>query len=154
MYNTDKKEIIVLLCFTFAIMQSCCKNTEDTGQKIVIVSNDCDSIIYELPEKTTNTLLKMIADKKVSRCGLIHYEDNFSFSFPYDDKTLYTKRDSLLFSTTHTFLKLRNRFVPVISEFDNIFSNISRTPPYAINDFNFCFVSVNARGEFIEGFAY
>ena len=155
MYNADKKEIIVLLCFTFAIMQSCCKNTEDTGQEVVIVSNDCDSIIYELPEKTTNKIVELFGNNNIYFCyvGNDTAENQYYFNFPYIDNYCLTKRDTMLLRKTKTFLKLNNTYLPVIHSIDDIFFNVSRIGG-CFNDFNSCYVSVNSRGEIIDSFAY
>ena len=95
----------------------------------------------------------MITGKKISFCWVGYFEDNCYFSFPYDDKTLYTKRDSLLLKKTNTYLKLKDKFLPVVSTFDECFSNIPRTQGY-INDFNYCSVYVNRRGELLSHIEY
>lgn len=114
----------------------------------------CDSIIYELPEETTNSLLNMLDNKSVSYCNISSTENFlYTFSFPYNDKIVHTKRDSLLIQKTNVFLKLKDNFYPVISIYDYTFSNIPRAGG-VINDFNYCFIKVNSQGEIKEGFAY
>lgn len=115
-----------------------------------------DSMVYKLPEKTTNVIINMIIDKEVSHCNIsksVDNENEYNFSFSYVDKTFYTQRDTVLLSRTNTYLKLKDRYLPVITEFDDVFSNIPQES-FPINDFNFCFVTVNSRGELIDSFAY
>jgi hypothetical protein len=141
--------------FCVLLLISCNNKKNDSSVKTpdtIYVSNR-DSIIYELPEKASKSLMSKIEGKKVSHCGLLNNEGKYIFSFPYDDKTYYTKRDTILLEKTNRYLKLGEKYYPIITEFDDIFSNIPREQGY-INDFNFCFIAVNARGEVLDGFAY
>jgi len=155
----EKNRILTAIILVIAILSSSCKkevkdkqNEENIKDKNTI---QCDSVIYELSEEATNSLLYKIKGKKVSFCNIVcNKKDNeYSFSFSYDDKTFYTKRDTLLIQKTNIYLKLKEKYYPVITEFDNLFSNIPRDR-YAINDFNFCFVVINAQGKVVGGFAY
>ncbi len=114
-----------------------------------------DSIIYELPDKTTELILKMIKGKNVKRCGLGSNSDEsrFSFAFPYADKRLMSKRDSILLLKTNRYLKLKNIYLPIVTETDHIFSNIPRDAGI-ISDFNFCYVEVDAYGDVLNYFAF
>lgn len=117
-------------------------------------SNKCDSIIYELPNETTNKILSIIGSKKVVYCNLVSNtnDSEYIFSFPYTDKYHFSKKDSILIKKTITYLKLENNYYPIINYADYLFSNI-QSEEY-INDFNFCFVTINAQGKVINGFAY
>jgi len=155
----------ILYCFCILCLIIGCNTPKDKSRcnTVVNISDTIivkeyvfvkDSLIYELPEKTTNAILKMIANKKVSRCGLLRYSFNeYSFSFDYDNITLFTKHDSLLFEKTSTYLKLKDKFLPVISEFDERFFNVIDSS-YVINDFNYCYVRVDARGNLLSSFDY
>jgi hypothetical protein len=149
----ESKIIYTLLFVSLIIILCNCNSTQKHNNEIII--NKCDSIIYELPEKASKSLLSKIKGKNVSFCGLIgNADDNrYTFSFSYNDKTLYSKRDTLLLQKTNVFLKLGDKYYPIVSDFDDIFSNIPRTEG-TINDYNFCFITVNSRGEILEGFAY
>jgi hypothetical protein len=144
-------KIIILLCFALAIMQSCCKN----NKQAIIVNNYCDSIIYELPEETTKQISDFISDKQTFFCYIISEsaENQYHFNFPYIDKYCLSNRDSMLLSKTNIYLKIKDIYYPVIHDVDDMFSNIPRIGG-CINDFNFCFVKVDARGNLISSFAY
>lgn len=147
----------IFLLFGLVVLISCNKKNENILNNENQYSQNnmlCDSIIYELPEKTTNTLLIMLKDKNVSYCDISSAEDCFfTFSFPYNDKTLLSERDSLLILKTNVFLKLKDQFYPVVSIYDYTFSNIPRVKN-AINDFNYCFIKVDSQGIIKGGFAY
>ena len=142
--------IIMLVCIFF----SC--NMKKNNKVFNTTINNKDSIVYELPIQTTNKIVEMLANKKVSHCGLICNSDNnkYTFSFPYDDKCYYSKRDTILLNKTNTFLKLNIRYIPIIHLTDILFSNISINNNGSINDFNYCFVVVDAKGKMIESFEY
>lgn len=152
----ERTKILISLGLMIFLI-SCNKKSENTSNNEMIFSKSdviCDSIVYELPEKTTNTILNMLEDKVVSYCNVSTTENLlYTFSFPYDNKVVHTIRDSLLISKTKTFLKLRNKYYPVVSIYDYTFSNIPRSGG-VINDFNYCFVTVNAQGIIENGFAY
>ncbi len=100
-------------------------------------------------------MLKMIEGKKVSRCKLANSgeKNEYYFSFPYDDKFVYFKRDSILLEKSHTFLNLHEKFYPIIHETDGLFIDIPRES-FAFNEFKSCIITVNALGEVVDGFAY
>jgi hypothetical protein len=138
-------------------MISCSHQKNDLSVKTAdtVYVSKCDSIIYELPEKASKSLLSKIEGKKVSFCEVTGGGElnKYTFSFSYDDETLYSKRDTLLLQKTNVYLKPGDRYYPIVTDFDYTFSNIPRTDGF-INDFNFCFITVNARGEVLDGFAY
>jgi hypothetical protein len=150
----ESKYLITCLCAS--LMMSCGHQKNDLSVKTTdtVYVSKCDLIIYELPEKASKSLLSKIEGKKVSFCNLSgNAEDNYSFAFSYDDEALYSKRDTLLLQRTNVYLKLGDKYYPIVTDFDYTFSNIPRTDGF-INDFNFCFITVNARGEVLDGFAY
>jgi hypothetical protein len=158
--NNEIKSIVIFVLSVLFLY--CCKNkpveTNNQNNQNNIISH-CDTMVYTLPDKTTDVILEMIKDKRVSHCDLVlNYNDEgearYSFSFPYDDKTLYTQRDTILLQKTNIFLNLKGKMFPVITTFDNLFADIPETTLYAINDFNFCFVEVDVMGNVVGGFAY
>lgn len=153
-----KKNNIIISVLSVLFLCYCQSKPVETNNQNNIISH-CDTMIYKLPDKTTDIILEMIKEKCVKHCDLlVNYDDAgeviYSFSFPYDDKTLYSKRDTMLLQKTNIFLNLKGKMLPVITEFDNLFVEIPRTSPSAINDFNFCFVEVDVKGNVVGGFAY
>lgn len=126
--------------------------------KVINNGNICDSIIYELPEATVDKVYQYFSDKldKVTFCstGGNTVENEFGFSFPYDDEYHYTHRDSLLIIKTNRYLKLRDKYFPLINLTDILFANIPKDSIFYYNEFKSFFFTVNARGEFVNGFAY
>ena len=115
-----------------------------------------DSIIYELPIETTIQIQRMIKNKNVSKCnlGCSYTPEGFCFSFPYGNENYrLSKRDSILFQETKTYLKLDSVYLPIITEADRLFCNIPKKE-YYLNEFNYCSVIVNARGEIFESIAF
>ena len=165
MYKKNNKIKFTVCLVLISLFLCCCKNNavKDIKQNVVVNHCDtvfihrCDTMVYKLSDKATNAILKMIKDKCVSHCGLVVNYDNdervFSFSFSYDDITSYSKRDTILLQRTNIFLDLNGKKLPVITEFDDLFSDIPEQS-YSINDFNFCFVDVNVRGDLLNSFAY
>ena len=161
MVRKNKKNIkSILCCFCILCLIIGCNTPKDNNTIVNITDTIIikeyvfvkDSIIYELSKKATNEILEMIANKKVSRCGLIRNGfDEYTFSFTYDNIYFYTNRDSLLLEKTNTYLKLKDKYLPVISEFDNLFFNYIASSS-VINDFNYCYVRVDARGNLLGSF--
>jgi hypothetical protein len=148
------------MSMTVSCNKECKKNVNNNVVQITksdTVYTKCDSIIYELPLKATQVLVKMLSNKKVSFCiisrDIIDY--GYTFSFSYDDKSLYNCGDSILLSKTNKFLKLGTLYYPVLTDIDYIFAQLPKD--YAqgiINDFNYCFITVDTKGNIKEGFAY
>ncbi len=151
--------IYLSLALCLCGLMSCAKRETargDISHNPPVTIAKCDSIIYKFPDKTTDRILKMIEGKKVSHCGLVSnsLRNEFYFSFPYDDKYIYFKRDSILLNKTHTFLNLHGKFYPIIHETDDLFIDVPRDSPFAFNEFKSCIITVNALGEVVDGFAY
>ena len=107
------EKIKILMFSVLAILVSSCnrkvENSPNKEIELIINEYKCDSIIYELPEGTTKIILAMLENKIVSHCNISTTEnDQYTFSFPYDDKTYYMERDSVLLHKTNTFLRLNN----------------------------------------------
>ncbi len=151
--------INIYLALCLCGLMSCVKNEtliENSTKNVNVAISNCDSIIYKLPDKTTDLILKMIEGKKVSFCSLVcNFKGNrYSFSFPYDDKYIYFKRDTILLNKTGTFLNLHGKYYPVIHATDDLFIDIPRDSLFAFNEFKSCIIAVNNCGEVVDGFAY
>lgn len=157
MKNRNILDIIILIFIISSCTQN--KNEQNFDQTVSTQNKNeqkrCDSIIYELPKKTTEALFNLLKNKNVSRCGLLESEDKtYIFSFEYDDKAYFTERDSLLFEKTNTFLKVIDKYYPIVSNFDYLFSDIPIKENVLCNGFSHCYIEVDNQGNLIKTFAF
>lgn len=143
----------ILLSFFLLFSICSCENYKKEN----IPKRTCinDSIIYKISIDAEIRLYNMIRNKKVFYCSLVSHsnENKYIFSFSYANKTAYTAKDSILVSRSNKYIQLKDLFFPIVPYTDILFSDIE-DKKIVINDFNYCFIEVDALGNYITGFAY
>lgn len=153
-YVNIVNKVGIILLYILCLFSCNSSKSDDSKAILDLEKKKCDSIIYELPAETTKKALSIIGNKKVEYCNLVSNmnENEYIFSFPYTNKYHFSKKDSILLDRTVTFLKLEKYYYPIITGADYIFSKIPNDEN--INDFNFCFITINAQGKVVNSFAY
>lgn len=123
-----KNTTFILFAFSLFLLLSCNSNTVEK-EEISTTTFIYDSIIYELPTETADYMYDVISKKQITFCWLSSnvYENEYIFSFPYNDNFFFNKRDSLLFEKTNRFLKIKDKYFPIVTDADRSFSTIVYT---------------------------
>jgi len=143
--------IIVLLLY---FINSCNNKQEVNIAHEGLSTGVIDTILYILPAKLENFIGdSLINDKSVHYCEMVTNLSNnvFTLSFPYGDyQSIKSEKIKILINKTNRYLKIQNKYLPVLFESDMLFSTIPKDKKYYISDFNFSYVTFNHQGDVLK----
>lgn len=110
-----------------------------------------DSMIYTLPVYATRYIFSELRKRnhEVYCCYFSENDGEYVFVFPYSDMTDFSHNDSILISRTNKYLNIENKFYPIVTDADNLFSDIG-VKRFGPKDSSCFQVGVNTKGEVIK----
>lgn len=140
------------------IFISSCSSNNKRSINDSIKINISDSIIYIVSQNTEKIIEDSILScKYVTYCYLLSdiNDNTTSFTFPYIEQSEFkNKRLNLLITKSNRFLKIKNKFLPIIFPADIDFSSIPEDSIKFIDDSKFASVKIDYSGMIVDLMIY